>query len=216
MKTCRVLICDDHAMIREGLRALLDENPNLEVVGEADNGREVVRLCTLLNPDVVIMDIGMPELNGIEATRLIKAQRPAIRVVALTMHSSRRLVKEMLRAGAIGYVLKSSAFDELAAALDFACRDKPYISPSLAGVVLEEFNGRGDGPFPQPELTPREREVLQLLAEGHGIKDIAARLYMSENTAQTHRRNIMEKLNIYSIAQLTKFAIREGITSPED
>ena len=212
----RILICDDHAMIREGLKALIKGIPGMQVVGEADNGRDVLRLCADLKPDLVIMDVGMPELNGVEATRRLTAEFPGTKVIALSMHASRRMVREMLRAGAIGYVLKNSAFDELATALDCAAKRRSYISPAVTEAVLENISEREREASPGSVLTTREREVLQLLAEGYGPKEIAARLYMSENTAQTHRRNIMEKLNIHSIAKLTKFAIREGITSPED
>jgi DNA-binding NarL/FixJ family response regulator len=204
-------------MIREGLKALIQKMPEVEVVGEADNGRDILPLCGQTEPDVVIMDVAMPQLNGVDATRRIKADHPRIKVIALSMHSSRNLVEDMLQAGAIGYVLKNSAFEELAAALKSASRNQAYISPSVAGMVIQNLNNKNTGkPSPASKLTLREREVLQLLAEGFAAKDIAARLYMSENTVQTHRRNIMEKLEIHSIANLTKFAIREGITSTDD
>jgi two-component system response regulator NreC len=214
--TNRVLLGDDHLLVREGLRSLLEDIPEVEVVGEASNGRELVRLCQNLHPDIVLMDVAMPELNGVEATRKIVSEFPNIKVIALSMHSGRRTVEEMIKAGAVGYVLKNSAFEELTAALKCVQENKAYISPSVAAIVLEKVAHPDDQTgSPASVLSPREREVLQLLAEGYSAKQISEMLHMGTNTVQTHRRNIMEKLDIHSVAQLTKFAIREGITSPD-
>jgi DNA-binding NarL/FixJ family response regulator len=207
---------DDHVIVREGLKALLKDMPDVEVVGEADNGRDIIKLCKEKSPDVVIMDVSMPDLNGVEATRQIVADFPKTRVIALSMHSSRRVVEEMIQAGAKGYVVKNSAFDELAVALDSIRANKAYISPSVAGFLLDRIvNPTQEAPSAGAMLSPREREVLQLLTEGKKAKDIAARLNVSLSTIETHRRNIMQKLNMHTLPELTKFAIREGITTAE-
>lgn len=214
--TNRVVLGDDHLLVREGLRSLLTDIPEVEVVGEASNGRDLVRLCQKLQPDIVLMDIAMPELNGVEATRQIVSEFPNMKVIALSMHSSRRTVEEMIKAGAVGYVLKNSAFEELASALKCVRENKAYISPSVASIILEKVAHPDEKTGASASvLSPREREVLQLLAEGYTAKQISEMLHMGTNTVQTHRRNIMEKLDIRSVAQLTKFAIREGITSPD-
>ena len=212
----RILLGDDHVIVREGLKALLKDIPDVDVVGEADNGRDIIKLCQEKSPDVVIMDVSMPDLNGVEATRQIVADFPKIRVIALSMHSSRRVVEEMIQAGAKGYVVKNSAFDELAVALDSIRANKAYISPSVAGFLLDRIvNPTPETPTAGAMLSPREREVLQLLTEGKKAKDIAARLNVSLSTIETHRRNIMQKLDMHTLPELTKFAIREGITTAE-
>ena len=189
----------------------------MEVIGEADNGRRAVELVDELAPDVVVMDIGMPELNGIEATRRIVHDHPHTRVIALSMHSDRRFLGEILKAGASGYLLKDGAFEELAGAIRTVIGNKMYLSPRIADVVVEDYVRhlpRGE-PSAFAALTPREREVLQLLAEGKATKQAAACLHVSVKTVETHRRQIMTKLDIHSVAELTKYAIREGLTTVE-
>jgi len=213
----RLLLADDHGMFREGLRALIEKQTDLEVVGEAANGREAVRLARDLKPTVVVMDVSMPDLNGVEATRRILKRSPMAKVIALSMHSDRRFVVEMLRAGAQGYLLKDCAYEELVRAIRTVAGGGVYLSPRIAGVVLEDCVRRpvSEAAAPAPALTAREREVLQLLAEGHGTKQIAARLNVSTKTIDTHRRNIMNRLDIRSVAELTKYAVREGLTTLE-
>lgn len=193
---------------------MLKEYPGAEVIGEAETGREAVRLCGEVSPDVIIMDVAMPDLNGIEATRQILAERPETKVICLSMHSRRSLVIEMLKAGASGYLLKNSAFKELAAALSCIRAGKPYISPDISSAVLEGLSAPSSDTAPAAtRLTPREREVVQLLAEGKQSKTIAAQLNISVKTVQTHRRNIMRKLGFNNLPDLTKYAVREGIVS---
>ena len=212
----RVLIADDHAIMRQGLRAMLEEESGFEVAGEAGNGREALGLVAELRPDVVIMDVGMPELNGIDATRLIVRDHPGVKVVALSMHSERRFVTSMLEAGASGYVLKGAAFDELVDAVSAVHQGRIFTSQKVTDLLMTEFVrrlGRGEPASPTPTLTPREREVVQLLAEGRSAREIAEHLHISVNTVDTHRRRVLEKLDLSSIAELTKYAIREGLTS---
>jgi two-component system response regulator NreC len=213
----RVVLADDHRIFREGLRSILEKDLRMEVVGEAANGRETIDMVKRLQPDVVVMDLHMPELNGIEATRTIVGEFPAVKVVALSMHSDRELVLEMLRAGASGYLLKDCATDELERAIREVLAHKTYVSPDIANVVVEELRAEG-GAKPADALhalTGKEREVLQLLAEGKAVKEIASLLNISIPTVETHKQHLMSKLNIFSIAELTKFAIRHGITSLE-
>ena len=214
----KILLADDHQIVREGLKSLLNSHEDMEVVGEARDGRSAVQMAKDLAPDVVIMDVGMPHLNGIEATRQITAREPEAKVVALSMHADRRFMGEMLKAGAKGYLLKDGAFEELATAIRSVVANKVYLSPRIANVVVDDYVRRTPG---QPSgdasafarLTPREREVLQLMAEGRATKEIAMDLKVSIKTVETHRRQIMEKLSIHSVAELTKYAIREGLTS---
>ena len=223
----RVLLADDHRIVREGLKSLLEAQDDMEVVAEAGDGRQALEMAAELEPDVVVMDVGMPQLNGIEATRRLMNDQPDTKVVALSMHSDRRYVAEALKAGASGYLLKDGAFEELISAIRAVVANKVYLSPRVAGVVVDDYVRRlpgeeGNVASPTPEepnafhkLTVREREVLQLMAEGFATKEIAARLHVSVKTVETHRRQLMEKLQLYSVAEVTKYAIREGLTSLE-
>jgi len=211
----RLLLCDDHRMMRDGLRAIL-EKEGLEVVGEASNGHDVIELARRLRPDIVVMDISMPDLNGIDATRALVGELRGIKVIGLSMNADQRYVMAMFKAGAAGYLLKNGASDELIRAVRAVATDLTYVSPSIAAAVVD----RAVAPplvtaTARKALSPREREVLQLLAEGNGSKEIASRLNLSVATVESHRRQIVEKLDIHSIAQLTKYAIREGLTSTD-
>jgi len=199
-------------MMREGLRRLLEATPGVQVIGEAADGRTAVKQASQLSPDVVVMDINMPDLNGVEATRQIRADGKGPKVIALTGHEPTRFASEMLRAGASGFALKTNAFQELGNALEAVCAGKIYLSPSITSD--ETFISDGQ-PSAWSRLSAREREVLQLLAEGKAVKEIAVHLNVSIKTAETHRRNLMEKLDIHTVAELTKYAIREGITSAQ-
>jgi DNA-binding NarL/FixJ family response regulator len=211
----RVLLADDHEILREGLRSLIEEQPDMEIIGEADNGRDAVKLAEELSPDVVIMDVSMPDLNGMEATRQIVKKLPEAKVIALSMHSDKGFVAEMLKAGAVGYLLKDGAFKRLAEAIKTTRSGGTYLCPEVADVVREDYIRRLSAKEPPvaPKLTPREREVLQLVAEGWATKQIARKLNMSTKTAEGHRTRIMKKLDLHSVADLTKYAIREGLTS---
>ena len=208
----RILLVDDHRMIRQGIRALLNDQNGLEVVGEAENGREAVQMIKELTPNVVVMDLHMPELNGVDATRQAVALRPGIKVICLSANSDERMTAEMLQAGAAGYVLKESAFEELAVAIKTVMANKVYLSPSVARVMVGELiRNRSVQPSVFSVVSSREREVLQLIAEGKSTKQVAYQLHVSVKTAESHRRNLMEKLKIDNIADLTKYALREGL-----
>ncbi len=214
----RVLIADDHKIMLAGLRSLLEKQTDIEVVGEADNGRKAVQMAHEKKPDVIVMDVSMPDLNGIEATTQISESLPETRIIALSMHSDKRYVMGMLRAGASGYLLKDCASQELANAILQVAGGKKYLSPEITGVVLGDIlqgGSPGEVATATSQLSPREREVLQLIAEGWSTKQIASHLYVSVKTIETHRRQIMKKLDLHSIADLTKYAIREGLTSIE-
>lgn len=211
----KILVADDHKILRKGLRSLLESEPDIEVVAEAENGRKTVELAREVCPDVVIMDVTMPDLNGIEATRQIVSEFPGAKVLALSMHHDEQLVLGMFCAGAVGYLLKDSSVEELASAIHCVARGKVYLSPAVAGIVVKNYvhefkNSKAATP---PLLTPREREVLQVVAEGKSSKQIASCLHISIKTVDTHRRQIMTKLGANSIAELTKYAIRAGLTS---
>ena len=211
----KIVIADDHKIIRDGICSLLEKHPYMEVVAEVDNGREAVEVTRQLAPDVVIMDISMPGLNGIEATRKITEYNPDIKVIGLSMHADVEYVSGLLKAGASGYILKECAFGEIVQAINAVVRNKYYICPEVAYVVIEGLKGkhvtqeRDDTSL----LTEREREILQLIAEGNSSKEIAANLNLSIKTVASHRQNIMDKLNCHDVVKLTKYAIRKGITS---
>jgi DNA-binding NarL/FixJ family response regulator len=205
----RILLADDHQMMRQGLKSLLAEQPDFEVVGEAGDGRTAVRLAQELSAAVVIMDVTMPDLNGVDATRQLKSEAPDVKVVGLSMHPERQFVLEMLSVGASGYLLKDCPFTELVQAIRAAVEGDVYLSPKVAGVVVR---GRGASNGAARSLTPREREVLQQVAEGRNTKQVAQSLHISTKTVETHRRQIMEKLELFSVAELARYAIREGLT----
>jgi two-component system response regulator NreC len=214
----KVLLVDDHKIVREGIRALLDAKPDIEVVAEADNGYRALQAARELTPDVVVMDVTMPDLNGIEATRRLVDDFPDIKVIALSIHSDHRLVSGMLAAGARGYLLKDCAFEEMERAILTAADNNIYLSPQITTVVVDHYV-RNPSPvkaLPVSVLTAREREILQLLAEGRNMKQIAFYQRVSIKTVETHRRRLMKKLHVTSIAELTKLAIREGVTGLED
>ncbi len=213
----KVLIADDHAIVRHGLSRSIQQQEDMEVIGQASDGHAAVELARELCPNVVLMDVSMPYLNGIEATRAILRDSPGTRVIALSMHSAKRYVREMFRAGASGYLLKDCEFDELVQTIRLIAEGQTYISPSISRVVVENY--MRDAPEEKESafsvLTQREREVLQLMAEGNSTKQIAMRLYISPKTVEAHRLRIMNKLDIDNVALLTKYAIQEGLTPPE-
>ena len=217
MHKITVLLADDHAIVRKGIRAVLENEPDMDVVGEAETGRDAVQMAEELKPDVVIMDISMVDLNGIDATRQIIAAISGTKVIGLSMHSNKQFVQAMLRAGASGYLLKDCAFSEFATAVRQVMADKPYLSSSIASTVIQDYfhSVVESGPQPSSELTSREREVLQMIAEGNKTRQIASSLHVSVKTVETHRRNIINKLGLDSVAELTKFALKEGLTSLE-
>ena len=213
-----ILLADDHKLIREGLRLLLEKRGRITIVGEADNGISAVRMARDLKPDLVLMDIAMPDLNGIEATRRIRTEAPGVKVIALSMHMDKRFVRHMFAAGASGYVLKESAFEEVSMAIKAVAMGRLYISPKITDQVLAEYVKQLTKPSAGEEspLSGREREVLQMLAEGKRSRKIAERLHISVTTVDTHRKHIMDKLGFRSIAELTKYAVREGLTSLDE
>ncbi|MCB2190110.1 MAG: response regulator transcription factor [Deltaproteobacteria bacterium] len=215
----RIILVDDHKIMRDGIKSLLSEEPDMEVVGEADNGREAVQLARRLGPDLVVMDISMPELNGIEATRQILSEMDGVKVLALSMHRDPRFVAGVLEAGANGYMVKDCTADELTSVIRLVAHGKTYLSPEVADLVVKGFVGRLNEDVAHPPasvLSPREREVLQLLAEGYKVKEVAERLHLGVKTVETHRRNLMEKLDIDNLVDLIRYALREGVTSLDD
>ena len=211
----RIILAEDHRITREGLLNMLKVRPEMEVIGEAENGREAVRLARELTPDLEIMDVTMPDLNGIDATRIITSDYKSIKVIALSMYSDKQFVQGMIHAGASGYLLKDCAFEELVNAIRAVVDGNTYLSPGIAGVVVQDYLTKlsSNSSSVSSVLTIREREVLQLIAEGKSTKVIASQLNLSVKTIETHRRQMMEKLGIFSVAGLTKYAIREGLTS---
>jgi DNA-binding NarL/FixJ family response regulator len=211
----KLMIVDDHAIVREGLRGLLEKEPDMEVAGEACNGLEAVKLAKELQLDVIIMDVNMPCMNGIEATRRILAANRDVRVLALSLESDRRFIVEVLEAGAKGYVLKDAFFAELATAIRTVADGDTYLGPRITEMIIKDYLQRIPEKLPLTftSLTTRERELIQLIADGKNTKEIASMFGTSIKTIEVHRHNIMKKLHLYSIAELTKYAVREGLSS---
>jgi two-component system, NarL family, response regulator NreC len=213
----RIILADDHQIVRQGVRILLEAETDMEIIAEADNGRKVLKLAQELLPDIIIMDLSMPELNGIEATRQILSGAPEIKVIALSMHSDSLFVLNMIKAGASGYLLKDCALEELVKAIRAVVDHKTYLSPGISDIVIRDFvtGWQTTTSSAFSVLSAREREVLQLMAEGKTTNQIADDLCVSIKTVETHRKQIMTKLGIHSVAELTKYAIRQGLTSLE-
>lgn len=216
MKTIRVLLADDHTLVRAGIRSLLEKMPEVEVVGEAGNGREAIELIKQLRPNVALMDIAMPELNGLEAVAQVAKFNPSVKVIILSMHANEEYVMQALRAGASGYLLKGSATSELKLALDAVAAGDTYLSPRISKQVIENYLGRVTNTAgPREQLTPRQREIVQLIAEGKSTKEIAGLLKLSVKTVDAHRGQIMTKLQIYDVPGLVRYAMRRGLVPPE-
>jgi len=215
VKAIRLLLADDHTLVRAGLRALLQKLPDVEVIAEANNGREAVRLAGQVRPDVVLMDIAMSELNGLEAAGQIVREFPAIRVIMLSMHATEEYVVQALKAGASGYLLKNAAAAELEKAITHVAMGETFLSPSISRQVTEYIRRVGQDQTPADRLTPRQREILQLIAEGNTTKRIAQILNISVKTVETHRSQLMEHLDIHDVAGLVRYAIRLGLVTPE-
>jgi len=213
----RIILADDHTIVRHGLNKLIQQQEDMEVIAQAADGHSAVELTRELSPDMVIMDIGMPDLNGIDATRQIIHEFPQVKVIGLSMHSGQKFVIEMLKAGASGYLLKDCALEELTTAIKTVAAGKIYLSPSITDVVVENYvrHSQKKESSAFSLLSQREREVLQLMAEGKTTKQIGQHLHISPKTVEGHRLRLMAKLNIDSVAKLTKYAIQEGLTSPE-
>ena len=210
----RIVLADDHKMILAALRSLLEKESDMVVVGEAADGTTLLELVEITVPDVAVVDVGMPGMSGIEATRRLLAARPQLKVIALSAYTDKRFVLEMMEAGAKGYLVKASAGEELPRAIRAIAQGQTYLCPEVAGAVVEEARGRGSRAVNVPaKLGLRERQVLTLLADGNSSSEIGSRLHISVGTVEVHRRNIMRKLDLHSIAELTKYAIREGLTS---
>jgi DNA-binding NarL/FixJ family response regulator len=224
MKPTRVLLAEDHALVRAGIRALLQNLTGVQVVAEASDGREALRLVKTYQPDVVLMDIAMAGLNGLEATARLTKEFPAVRVIILSMHSTEEYVAQALRAGAAGYLLKDAAAAELELAVTSVARGETYLSPAVSKHVIADYLRRAGGgaasgdegtPSPSTLLTPRQREILQLIAEGHSTKEIAALLHLSVKTVETHRMQLMARLDVHDVAGLVRYAIRVGLVMPD-
>jgi len=219
MDKTRVLLVEDHTIVRKGLRSLLDKETGIKVVEEAEDGREAILKAEELYPDVVVMDIAMPGLNGLEATRQIKKRFPDIKIIILTMHANEEYILQSLKAGASGYLVKKAAPVELISAINAVHKGNSFLSPSISRTVIDEYIRRSkeisEGEEGFEQLTVREREVLQLIAEGRKTREIAELLYISIKTVETHRAHIMNKLDIHSTAELTRYAIRKGIISSD-
>jgi DNA-binding NarL/FixJ family response regulator len=216
MKPIRALLADDHTLVRAGIRGLLAAMPGIQVVGEAGDGQEALRLAQALRPDVVLLDVGMPGLNGLEVAARLATVDAAIRVVILSMHASEEYVLRALRAGCAGYLVKASAVSELEVAVRTVARGETYLSPIVSRPVVDDYVRRtGGAADPLEALTPRQREVLQLVAEGNSTKEIAARLGLSPKTVETHRTQLMERLGVHDVSGLVRFAVRVGLINPE-
>jgi DNA-binding NarL/FixJ family response regulator len=215
MNKIKVVIAEDHTIVRKGLCALLEGEPDIEVIGEAENGREAIKIVEKLLPDVVVMDIAMPGLNGLDTTRQLKKRIPKLKILILTMHDNEEYIFETLRAGASGYLIKRSAPNELISAIQSVYRDESFLSPAISKKVIDGFVQRGGQAVIEHEdykkLTAREREVLQLIAEGNANREISRLLHISIKTVESHKAHIMEKLDIRNIAELTRYAIRKGL-----
>jgi len=207
----RILLADDHKIIRDGLKSLLARQQDMQVIAEAEDGRTAVQLARELRPTIIVMDIAMPDLNGVEATRQVLELDPSIKIVALSMQSDGPVVRRMFQAGACAYLLKDCAFEELVQAIRTVLNGRTYLSPDIAGVVVRNLST----PDAASPLTAKEREVLQLIAEGKSTKEVASLLSVSIKTIDTHRQHIMDKLDIHNVAELTRYAIREGLTSAD-
>jgi len=210
----RILLADDHTIFRQGVRKMLEEETDFEIVAEAENGRKALRIINEQHVDVVVMDISMPDLNGIEATRQIMHDSPDTRVVALSMHKDHNYVSQMLQAGASAYLIKGADISDLVRAIRSVLEGHAFLSPQIAGYVVDTYSGKiKNAAVSMAELSGREREIVQLIAEGKSSKEIAGELFISAGTVEKHRKNIMEKLNIHSIAELTRYAIKNGLSS---
>jgi DNA-binding NarL/FixJ family response regulator len=214
MKKLRLLVADDHKIFRQGIKKLLDEESDMSIVGEAADGREAVQKATELKPDVILMDIAMANLNGLEATKKIKKVLPSARVIMLTMHKNEEYILQSFQAGASGYILKEGAVEELVSAIRSIYQDKSFLSPTISKTLIDAYlrkmeTGKTETPFDL--LTDREREVLQLIAEGYTNREVAKALFISVKTVEAHRAHIMQKLNIHDIAKLVKYAIQKGL-----
>jgi DNA-binding NarL/FixJ family response regulator len=209
----KIFLADDHAIFRDGFRALIADQTDIELIGEAGNGKSAVDLCRQIAPDIVIMDITMPEMNGIDATRIIKDENLNIKVILLSIHSERHFITEALSAGASGYLLKNNTFEEIQQAIRTVYNNQTYLSPQVTTTIVTDYIGKVAGPIPAIVLTPRERRVLQLIAEGKQTKEIASELKTSTKTIEACRTQIMKKLDLHSVAELTKYAIRQGLTT---
>ena len=215
MANVRILLADDHAMLRDGVRMVLESHPGFEVVGTADNGRDAVRLAEELQPDIAVVDVAMPELNGLEATRAIRNTSPETAIVVLSMHEGEEYLREALRAGAAGYVLKRAAAKELVGAINAVRRGDKYLDPALTDTLISDYVRQVERGDDTPDsLTDRELEVLKLVAEGHTNRQIALQLNISIKTVQTHRANLMDKLNLHDRTELVRYAIRRGLIQP--
>jgi DNA-binding NarL/FixJ family response regulator len=213
----RIIIADDHQIVRQGLKKLLETQQDMEVVGEAEDGLTTVDLAKELLPDVIVMDVKMPEMNGIDASVQIHSELPDVKIIALSMYGDHRFVTNMLKSGVCGYLLKDCAFEELAHAIRLVMENKTYLSPGVADIVIQDYVSHLNSPGPPSSsgLTSREAEILQLLSEGKRSKQIADLLNISPKTVDTHRLQIMRKLDLNSVVELTKYAIREGLTTLE-
>jgi len=218
MNRVRILIADDHELVRRGLRSTLEERPGWEVVGEAGDGEEAVRQSLKLKPDLLVLDVNMPKQNGLEVARVLKERAPKIRVLVLTVHDSAQVVREIMQAGAKGYLLKSEAGKDLPTAVETVMQDQPFLTPSVTNIVLDTFLRSPEKPPaaepPPVPLSARETEITKLLAQGHSNKDVARQLGISVKTVDTHRTNLMRKSGLHSITELVRYAIRHGLVEP--
>ncbi len=216
MRTLRVILCEDHTLVRAGISSLLSSFPGVDVAGEASDGREGLALVRKENPDIVLMDISMPGLNGLEATARLAKEQPAVKIIILSMYSNEEYVLQALRAGASGYLLKEAATSELKFALDAVARGETYLSPAISKTVIDDYLGRVESAkAPLDKLTPRQREILQLIVEGNSTRQIAEILHVSTKTVETHRAQLQERLDIFDVPGLVRFAIRVGLITSD-